>query len=75
MITAMEDTGLPFAKYAFALSEQHEEYFRGRQLEDVKANKFRTLATESIQSQAGIEASDDIDLEEFLRRYFNEELR
>jgi glutamate--cysteine ligase len=75
MITAMEDTGLPFAKYAFALSEQHEEYFRGRQLEDVKANKLRTLATESIQSQAGIEASDDIDLEEFLRRYFNEELR
>lgn len=74
LLATMQETRLPFAKLALSMSEQHEKYFRERQLDAEKTNAFRALAAESIQLQADIEANDKIDLEEFLRRYFQEDL-
>lgn len=70
ILAAMHETGLPFAKYAFALSEQHEQYFRGRRLDSERSTEFHAMAAESIRRQAEIEANDDIEFDEFLRRYF-----
>jgi glutamate--cysteine ligase len=74
VLAAMRELKLPFAKYTFALSESHEHYFRGRPLDADKATEFQTLAADSIRRQKEIEANDDIDIDEFLRRYFNETL-
>ena len=74
ILAAMHDTGLPFARYAFALSESHERYFRDRRLDADKAAELRTLTAESIRSQEQVEANDNMEFEEFLRRYFNESL-
>ena len=74
ILAAMRDTGQPFAKYTFALSEDHERYFRGRRLDEAKAAEFRALAAASIQRQQEMEGGDEIRLEEFLRRYFDETL-
>jgi len=73
MIAAMRDTDLPFAKFGLSLSEQHEQYFRERHLDPGKAESLRRQAVESVQRQADIEASDDVDLDEYLKRYFNEQ--
>ena len=75
LISAMRDTDLPFAKFGLSMSEQHERYFRGRELNADKTDALRRLAVESIQQQAEIEASDDIDLDEYLKQYFDEGLR
>jgi len=74
ILAAMHETGLPFARYAFALSESHERYFRERRLDAGKAAELRTLTAESIRRQEEVEANDDMEFEEFLRRYFNESL-
>jgi hypothetical protein len=34
---------------------------------------LRRQAVESVQRQADIEASDDVDLDEYLKRYFDEQ--
>jgi len=70
ILAAMRESDLPFAKYAFALSERHETYFRGRALDPGKAAEYARLAAESIEHQAEIEAGDDVDLETFLDEYF-----
>ncbi len=75
LLSAMQDAGLPFAKYALSMSEQHERYFRERELDPDKAASLQRLAAESIEQQTEIEASDDIDLDEFLDRYFSDGLK
>ena len=70
ILAAMRETGLPFAKLALQLSEQHERYFRDTPLPPEKAQAFETMASTSIADQAELEANDDIEFDEFLRRYF-----
>ena len=72
ILAAMRESDLPFAKYAFSLSEQHEKHFRGRQLDPIKAAELARISLESIRQQTEIENSDDIGFEEFLQRYFNQ---
>jgi glutamate--cysteine ligase len=70
ILAAMNETGLPFAKLAFELSQRHEAYFRERKLAPDKAQEYARIAAESIDRQAEIEASDDVDLETYLANYF-----
>jgi len=72
ILAAMKSSGLPFAKYAFELSEQHEQYFRGRALDPDKLAHYRELAAESIRQQHQLESEDGIGFDEFLNRYFTE---
>ena len=72
LLAGIRETKLPFAKFAFELSEQHERYFRERRLPRDVAEKFRKLSANSIAQQLELEAGDDIQFEEFLRRYFEE---
>ena len=70
ILAAMREAGLPFAKLAFELSERHEAYFRERALAPDKAGDYARIAAESIDRQAEIEASDDVDLDTYLANYF-----
>ena len=74
VISAMQDAGLPFAKFTLDLSERYEQHFRSRPLEADRATKMEALAATSLRQQTETEANDDIELDEFLRRYFNETL-
>jgi glutamate--cysteine ligase len=71
MLAGMKDADLPFAKYAFDLSERHERIFRNRELDAQVAAEYNALAAQSIHRQAEIEAGDDVDFETFLHHYFN----
>ncbi len=70
ILAAMAEANMPFAKLAFELSERHETYFRERALSPDKAQEYARIAAESIDRQAEIEASDDVDLETYLANYF-----
>ncbi|MEM7281238.1 MAG: glutamate--cysteine ligase [Pseudomonadota bacterium] len=60
-----------FFDFAHRKSREHEDYFRGLPLTlDQQAN-FERLASESLQQQRDIEASDEISFDEYLARYFN----
>lgn len=72
ILAAMRDNNLPFAKYAFGLSEQHEQQFRERPLSANKADELQEMAAASLKKQAEIEASDTLSFAEFLDDYFDD---
>ena len=68
----LKDTGSGFFHYALAAAESHKNYFT----EIVQPEPSRTQALEdevarSLKAQLEIEASDDVDFDEYLRRWFN----
>ena len=70
ILSGMRESGLPFAKFAFELSERHEASFRSRGLDASKSAEMARIAEESIAKQAEIEAADDVDFDTFLTQYF-----
>ena len=70
ILAEMADAQLPFAKYAFALSQDHANYFKGRALSPEKSQTLAALARESHARQAELEASDTVSFGEFLQQYF-----
>jgi glutamate--cysteine ligase len=59
-----------FTRYAERLSHQHAEYFRNRPLSPEKYQQFSDQARKSLVEQERLEASDTLNFDEFLQRYF-----
>jgi glutamate--cysteine ligase len=70
MLAAMREAGEGFAALARRLSEQHRDWFRAQPLDPGRNAWLEDLAARSHRRQARIEAADDIDFDEFMRRYF-----
>jgi glutamate--cysteine ligase len=73
-LAELGDSGLPFADYTMQLSEQHEEHFKKRALSSDKAHQFGAWASESLARQEELERNDTYSFEEYLQRYFANEL-
>jgi glutamate--cysteine ligase len=70
MLTEMRERGEGFAAFARRLTEQHREGFLAGELSAERSAWLADLAATSLDRQRAIEAADDIDFDEFLRRYF-----
>ena len=70
MLAEMREQSEGFAEFARRLTERHREYFRGLELDSEREAWLQRLASSSLDRQRAIEAADDIDFDEFLRRYF-----
>jgi glutamate--cysteine ligase len=69
MLAAMREHDEGFAGFARRLSEQHRHWFRKQPLDSGRNAWLEALAARSHRRQARIEAADDIDFDEFMRRY------
>ena len=70
MLDEMRAEGEGFAPFARRLTERHREHFRALELAPEREAWLTRRAEESLERQRAIEAADDIDFDEFLRRYF-----
>ncbi|MGR8947958.1 MAG: glutamate--cysteine ligase [Gammaproteobacteria bacterium] len=70
MLSGMSRANLPFAKYALALSEDHQNYFSNNRLSDDMRTKLTQLAERSLEEQQAVEAADSVSFDEFLASYF-----
>lgn len=70
MLAEMRERGEGFASFAHRLAERHRDYFRGLELDPERDAWFKRLAEQSRNRQQAIEAADEFDFDEFLRRYF-----
>jgi glutamate--cysteine ligase len=60
-----------FFEYALAMSKGHSDYFRSiTALSDSRREELAKEARDSILRQRDIEASDEIDIDEYLAQYF-----
>lgn len=69
MLAEMRENGECFSAFARRLSEQHRAYFRSQTLDPQREAWLRELARTSLDQQRVVEAADDCDFDEFLRRY------
>ncbi|MGB5831087.1 MAG: glutamate--cysteine ligase [Thiohalocapsa sp.] len=70
MLGEMRDRGEGFAEFARRLTDAHRDYFRGLELDPDREAWLASVAQASIKRQQEVEAADDFDFDEFLRRYF-----
>ena len=70
MLAEMRERGECFAAFARRLTEQHRETFLATPPSRERTAWLTDLAATSLDRQRAIEAADDIDFDEFLRRYF-----
>lgn len=70
MLAAMRASGEGFAEFTNRLSEQHRRKFQAEPLPPERVAWLHRLAVSSHDRQRAIEAADQIDFDEFLRRYF-----
>jgi len=70
VLQAMREAGLPFAKFAARMSEEHAAYFARRGLSPARRAELERLAAESLAEQARMEQSEVEPFEEYLARYF-----
>jgi len=70
MLAEMRANGEGFHAFARRISERHRENFRSQTLPAERKALFERLSEESRRRQAEIEATDDVDFDTFLARYF-----
>lgn len=71
VLADLKETQIGFSEYALQLSKSHSDYFASLSpLEDAREAVFIEESNDSLRRQREIEASDDIDLDEYLQRYF-----
>jgi glutamate--cysteine ligase len=67
----MRVSGESFFNFALRMSRQHKEYFLELQSPNPRRqDQFAAEAAESLRQQSAIEASDTLDFDEYLARYF-----
>lgn len=72
VLEEMRSTEESFFDFARRMSQGHQNYFRDLSIAPEIENSFRVEASESLQRQKDIEASDDITFDEYLRRYYDD---
>ncbi len=70
MLSEMRERGEGFAQFAGRLTDEHRQTFLAAPPAREREAWLRDLAATSLDRQRAIEAADDIDFDEFLRRYF-----
>ncbi len=70
MLAEMRARGESFFHFAWRMSHQHQKYFENFPLSDERRAMFAGETEKSLLRQAEIEASDEIDFEQFLANYF-----
>ncbi len=67
----LKQTGQDFADFALQMSAAHKSYFLELHApNETRLAEFRDAAERSLQQQESIEASDQVDFDTFLARYF-----
>jgi glutamate--cysteine ligase len=72
ILQIMRDEDQAWFQVAMSCSTQHAEYFREQPLSPEREAYFRDASAESIQAQAAVEASDEVDFETFLDNYYQQ---
>jgi glutamate--cysteine ligase len=70
MLSEMRQHSEGFAGLACRLTEKHRNWFRELELDPERDASLQRMVATSIERQRAIEVADDIDFDEFLRRYF-----
>ncbi len=71
VLADLQETKNSFFEYSLSLAKRHRDYFGAiAPLDDAQKRVLETEASESIARQQAIEASDSIDFDEYLQRYF-----
>ncbi|MDD5036120.1 MAG: glutamate--cysteine ligase, partial [Methylococcaceae bacterium] len=70
ILAQMREDKASFQEFTLRMSHRHAEHFRSRRLEGEKARQFRRDAENSLAEQAIAETSEDLNFDEFLRRFF-----
>lgn len=73
MLGEMRENNEGFFHYAQRMSKYHYHYYKNKPLSDDKTRQFEKLTTWSIAQQKVMEAEDDIEFDDYLNDYFNEE--
>lgn len=63
-----------YYRFAKRKSEEHREYFMQRELSDHINQKIELVAKQSLEQQSELEATQDMDFDIFLQRYFDNQL-
>ena len=63
MLRGMSGAKLPFAKYAMALSEDHQNYFSKNRLNAESRTRLEKMASDSLAKQIAIEEADEVSFE------------
>ncbi len=74
MLAEMRREGEGFYAFARRMSRAHQRHFDARPLCPERRAFHEEVACRSLREQREIEAADDLDFAEFLRRYFDETL-
>lgn len=69
MLADMQDEKLSHFQLLLQLSQQTQKHFHSAGLSAARMQDFVEEATRSIQQQADIEASDEVEFDEFLKRW------
>lgn len=72
MLREMGERGEGFFDFAYRVSVQHRSALEARSLSPERQALFERLAEESRRRKAEIEATDDLDFDRFLARYFDQ---
>ena len=70
MLAEMEENKEEFYHFALRMSQQHQQWFAERPLDDDKLASFEAAARDSFEKQRQIERADDIPFATFLQNYF-----
>jgi glutamate--cysteine ligase len=70
MLGQMRDNNEGFFDFAKRMSMKHYKYFNSLELSEQKKQLFEKAATDSIAQQRRIESEDNVDFDEYLKRYF-----
>jgi glutamate--cysteine ligase len=72
IVEEMRTTEESFFDFARRVSQGHQEYFSDLAIAPEVEKIFRTEADQSVQRQAEIEKADNINFDEYLRRYYED---
>lgn len=67
IIERMGETNAPYFKFAMNQSLANSDYFRGLSLSDDKIAEFKQIASTSNKDRVAVEASDNLDFDNFLQ--------
>jgi len=72
MLAEMRSHEEGFFHFAKRMSLKHYEHFKSHKLSAERQQLFSKTANGSLRSQLDIEASDEVNFDEFLNQYFEE---
>lgn len=73
VLSAIEQHGNSFFRFALAQSEAHRNAFISNPLDSDSLSAFQTQAQTSLADQAALEAADDLDFDSFVERYLGQQ--